>query len=63
MDAGSYPVSLVRMVAKKRPSRVTAVAHWTDTGVDRTLVATIEFASGLLAQIAAASPPPSIGRR
>jgi len=51
MDAGSYPVSLVRMVAKKRPSRVTAVAHWTDTGVDRTLVATIEFASGLFAQI------------
>jgi predicted dehydrogenase len=52
MDAGVYPVSLVRMVAKERPSRVRAVAHWTSSGVDRTLVATIEFPSGMLAQIA-----------
>jgi D-xylose 1-dehydrogenase (NADP+, D-xylono-1,5-lactone-forming) len=51
MDAGSYPVSLARMVAKEGPSRVSALAKWTDTGVDRTLVATIEFPSGLLAQI------------
>jgi xylose dehydrogenase (NAD/NADP) len=51
MDAGSYPVSLVRMVAKERPWRVNAVAQWTDSGVDRTLVATLEFPSGLLAQI------------
>jgi xylose dehydrogenase (NAD/NADP) len=51
MDGGSYPVSLVRMVAKERPSRVSALAQWTDTGVDRALVATIEFSSGLLAQI------------
>jgi len=51
MDVGSYPVSLARMVAKEGPSRVSALAKWTDTGVDRTLVATIEFPSGLLAQI------------
>jgi D-xylose 1-dehydrogenase (NADP+, D-xylono-1,5-lactone-forming) len=51
MDAGSYPVSLVRMVAKERPTRVHAVAQWTDSGVDRTLAATIEFPGGLLAQI------------
>jgi xylose dehydrogenase (NAD/NADP) len=51
MDAGVYPVSLARMVAKERPSRVSAFAQWTDSGVDRTLVATIEFPSGLLAQI------------
>jgi xylose dehydrogenase (NAD/NADP) len=51
MDAGSYPVSLVRMVAKARPSRVHAVAQWTDSGVDRTMAATIEFPGGLLAQI------------
>ena len=50
MDAGTYPVSLVRMVAKERPSRVHAVAQWTG-GVDHALAATIEFASGLLAQI------------
>ena len=51
MDVGSYPVSLARMVAKEGPSRVSALAKWTDSGVDRTLVATIEFPSGLLAQI------------
>jgi xylose dehydrogenase (NAD/NADP) len=51
MDVGSYPVSLARMVAKEGPTRVSALAKWTDSGVDRTLVATIEFPSGLLAQI------------
>ena len=51
MDVGSYPVSLARMVAKEGPSRVSALAKWTDSGVDRTLIATIEFPSGLLAQI------------
>jgi xylose dehydrogenase (NAD/NADP) len=50
MDAGTYPVSLARMVAKERPSRVHAVAHWSG-GVDHALAATIEFSSGLLAQI------------
>jgi predicted dehydrogenase len=50
MDAGSYPVSLIRMAAKERPSRVHAVAHWSH-GVDRALAATLEFKSGLLAQI------------
>ena len=52
MDVGVYPVSLARMLSKERPSRVSAVAHWTDSGVDRTLAATIEFPSGLMAQIA-----------
>jgi xylose dehydrogenase (NAD/NADP) len=51
MDAGCYPVSLVRTVAGERPKRVHAVARWSESGVDRTLVASIEFASGLLAQI------------
>jgi D-xylose 1-dehydrogenase (NADP+, D-xylono-1,5-lactone-forming) len=50
MDAGTYPVSLIRMVAKERPARVHAVAHWSG-GVDRALAATIEFKSGLLAQV------------
>jgi len=52
MDAGSYPLSLVRTVAGERPARVHAVARWADSGVDRTMVASIEFASGLLAQFA-----------
>jgi predicted dehydrogenase len=51
MDIGSYPVSLARMVAKEGPTRASALAKWTDSGVDRTLVATIEFPGGLLAQI------------
>ncbi len=51
MDIGSYPVSLIRMVAKARPVRVNAVAHWTSGGVDSTLAATLEFPSGLLAQL------------
>ncbi len=52
MDVGVYPVSLARMLAGERPSEVSAVAHWTASGVDRTLAATIVFPSGLLAQIA-----------
>lgn len=52
MDVGVYPVSLARMLARERPAQVSAVAHWTGSGVDRTLAATIEFPSGLLAQVA-----------
>ncbi len=51
MDAGAYPVSLMHMVAKRRPTRVHAVARWAESGVDRTLVATAEFEGELLAQI------------
>jgi D-xylose 1-dehydrogenase (NADP+, D-xylono-1,5-lactone-forming) len=50
MDVGVYPVSLARMIAGARPTRVHAVAHWAG-GVDRTLAATLQFASGLVAQI------------
>ncbi|HEX9168189.1 MAG TPA: Gfo/Idh/MocA family oxidoreductase [Roseiarcus sp.] len=50
MDVGVYPVSLARMIAGARPTRVHAVAQW-DGGVDRTLAATLQFAGGLLAQI------------
>jgi D-xylose 1-dehydrogenase (NADP+, D-xylono-1,5-lactone-forming) len=50
MDAGTYPVSLIIMAAKERPTRVSAVAHWKD-GVDHALAATLEFKSGLLAQV------------
>lgn len=53
MDAGCYPVSLVRMVAGARPARVHAMADFAAGGVDRTLVASLEHANGLLAQISA----------
>ena len=51
MDAGCYPVSLVRMIAGERAARVHAMADRAESGVDRTLVASLEFANGLLAQI------------
>jgi D-xylose 1-dehydrogenase (NADP+, D-xylono-1,5-lactone-forming) len=51
MDAGSYPVSLVRTVAGTKPTRVFAVSRWGESGVDLTTLATLEFASGLLAQV------------
>jgi predicted dehydrogenase len=51
MDAGSYPVSLVRTVAGTKPSRVSAASRWAESGVDLTTLATLEFADGLLAQI------------
>ena len=52
MDAGSYPVSLVRMIAGERPTRVHAMARFADSGVDRTLIGSIDFPGGVLAQIA-----------
>jgi len=51
MDAGCYPVSLALMVAGGRPVRVHAMADRAESGVDRTLVGSLEFADGLLAQI------------
>lgn len=50
MDAGTYPVSLIILAAQAAPTRVSAVAHW-EHDVDRALAATLEFKSGLLAQI------------
>lgn len=52
LDAGSYAVSLVRLLAGELPSRVSAFARFTDRGVDQSLVANLEFPSGLLAQAA-----------
>jgi D-xylose 1-dehydrogenase (NADP+, D-xylono-1,5-lactone-forming) len=51
MDLGTYPVSLTRLVAGERPTRVQALARWHRSGVDQTLVAGMEHAGGLLAQI------------
>jgi D-xylose 1-dehydrogenase (NADP+, D-xylono-1,5-lactone-forming) len=51
MDAGSYPVSLVRMVAGAAPRCVHAMSRWAESGVDKTTIASLEFASGLFAQI------------
>jgi D-xylose 1-dehydrogenase (NADP+, D-xylono-1,5-lactone-forming) len=53
MDAGSYAVSFLRVIAGKRPTRVTAIAQYAPTGVDETMIAMFEFADGLLAQTSA----------
>jgi predicted dehydrogenase len=52
MDVGCYPVSLVRMIMRRSPSRVTAAAQWDPSGVDRALFGTLEFTDGATAQIA-----------
>jgi predicted dehydrogenase len=39
------------MIAAERPARVHAMARMAETGVDRTVVASLEFASGLLATV------------
>src|SRR6185436_20578951 len=49
LDAGSYAVSLVRLAAGERPTRVHATSERTANGVDLTTVATLSFQSGLLA--------------
>lgn len=50
LDAGCYPVSLIRQITGDRPIRVTATAQW-HRGVDQTLAATLRFANGTLAQV------------
>jgi predicted dehydrogenase len=50
MDVGCYPVSFARQVFGARPARVTAVARFVGA-VDQTLAATLEYASGGIAQI------------
>jgi predicted dehydrogenase len=51
MDVGCYPVNFARMVAGAAPERVTATARWARSGVDETLVGTLEYPSGATAQI------------
>ncbi len=52
MDVGCYCVNFARMVAGSAPIRVSAVAQWSDTGVDTTLAGTLEYPGGILAQVA-----------
>jgi D-xylose 1-dehydrogenase (NADP+, D-xylono-1,5-lactone-forming) len=51
MDAGSYPVSFVRMATGRRPLRVQAMSRSSPAGVDTTTMATLAYDDGLLAQI------------
>jgi D-xylose 1-dehydrogenase (NADP+, D-xylono-1,5-lactone-forming) len=51
LDAGSYPVSLVRVIAGERPARVHSNTRWFSDGVENTVAATLEFANGMVAQV------------
>lgn len=51
LDAGSYPMSLIRLVMGDAPQRVQADARWADTGVDIGMTATLHFADGRRAQL------------
>ncbi|VTU17317.1 Glucose--fructose oxidoreductase precursor [Variovorax sp. SRS16] len=50
LDAGSYPLSLIRLVMGCAPQRVQADASWADSGVDISLAATLFYADGRRAQ-------------
>ncbi len=54
LDAGSYTLSLIRLVMGSAPERVLADASWSDSGVDISLVATLHFADGRRAQLSCA---------
>lgn len=54
LDAGSYPLSLIRMVMGCAPARVTAHARSAATGVDIGMMATLEYRDGRYAQMSCA---------
>ena len=54
LDAGSYPMSLIRLVMGSAPQRVRADASWATTGVDISLSATLYFADGRRALLSCA---------
>ncbi len=54
LDAGSYPLSLIRLVMGEAPESVMADASWGATGVDISLAATLRFKGGRLAQLSCA---------
>jgi predicted dehydrogenase len=54
LDAGSYPLSLIRLVMGCAPERVMAHANWATTGVDINMMATLFYADGRRAQMSCA---------
>ena len=54
LDAGSYPLSLIRLVMGEAPVRVVAYPRWADSGVDIGLMATLFYADGRTAQLSCA---------
>jgi predicted dehydrogenase len=54
LDAGSYPISLVRFLVGSAPTRVSAVSHLGSEGVDMVTAATLEHSGGIIAQVSCA---------
>ena len=54
LDAGSYTLSMIRLVMGCAPQRVMADANWSDTGVDISLMAALHYADGRHAQMTCA---------
>ena len=54
LDAGSYPLSLIRLVMGEAPSCVMAHAEWADTNVDISMMATLYYPGGRSAQLSCA---------
>ena len=54
LDAGSYALSLIRLVMGCAPQRVFADASWANSGVDISMMATLYYADGRRAQLACA---------
>lgn len=54
LDAGSYALSLVRLVIQRRPERVLALSQWTESGVDLATQALLDYGDGRMAQISCA---------
>jgi len=54
LDAGSYPLSLIRLVMGCAPQHVIAHAQWASSGVDINLSATLLYADGRRAQMSCA---------
>ncbi|MBC7841853.1 MAG: Gfo/Idh/MocA family oxidoreductase [Gemmatimonadaceae bacterium] len=50
MDLGSYPLSLIRMLAGAAPTAMQAIGTLDPSGVDSTAAATLQFADGMIAQ-------------
>ena len=54
LDAGSYTLSMIRLVMGEAPQFVVAHATYADTGVDISLMATLLYADGRRAQLSCA---------
>ena len=54
LDAGSYPLSFIRLVMGGAPERVMADSSWLDTGVDISTTATLYYADGRRVQMSCA---------